>query len=352
MSWNPLAEASLLFCGFVMLLFLGSLVLPGRKQVGALLPNGERPLYRLNGFLLFLLLVAAVVLGTFTFGLSLSVIYHRFWEIFAVANIVSFVASFWLYAKAKDKGPSFLKDYWYGAEFNPTLMGVDLKLFAYRPSLMGLALINAAFAYLQYERYGHVTLAMALYQSMTLFYLLSSFEYENGLLSMFDMIEEKFGFMLVWGDLVLVPFFYCIPGYFLIEQSHDLPLWAAVALVALYITGFWLFRGANAQKNRFKANPDARIWGRRAETLEGRLLISGFWGIGRKLNYTGEILIYLSWTMLNGFQSPWPYLLPLWLASLLTHRARRDDRRCRSKYGELWDRYCERVRFRMFPFLY
>ena len=47
-----------------------------------------------------------------------------------------------------------------------------------------------------------------------------------------------------------------------------------------------------------------------------------------------------------------PYLLPVWLLCLLTHRAWRDDRRCREKYGALWDEYCKRATFKMIPFLY
>jgi delta14-sterol reductase len=118
------------------------------------------------------------------------------------------------------------------------------------------------------------------------------------------------------------------------------------------VFGFWLFRGANEQKHRFKRDRMARIWGRPAEALEGRLLVSGFWGIGRHLNYTGEICIYLAFTLTAGFSSAIPYILPLWLIGLLAHRAWRDESRCRAKYGDLWRRYSERARFRMVPFLY
>ena len=95
-----------------------------------------------------------------------------------------------------------------------------------------------------------------------------------------------------------------------------------------------------------------RIWGRRAEALGDRLLISGFWGIGRKLNYTGELCLYIAWTALAGWASPLAWLLPLWLAALLVHGAARDVRRCRAKYGALWDEYCRAALFRMVPFLY
>jgi hypothetical protein len=37
---------------------------------------------------------------------------------------------------------------------------------------------------------------------------------------------------------------------------------------------------------------------------------------------------------------------------ILAHRAWRDERHCRAKYGELWAAYRRPARFRMIPFLY
>jgi delta14-sterol reductase len=166
-----------------------------------------------------------------------------------------------------------------------------------------------------------------------------------------DIVAERFGGMLIWGDYVLVPFFYGIAGLYLVNDWRPLAAWQAAGLGLLFGLGLWLFRGANGQKHRAKEDPTARIWGRPAQLMGGKLLVSGFWGIGRKLNYTGEILVYLAWTLLCGWQ-PAPYLLPLWLAGLLAHRAWRDERRCKAKYGELWDDYCRRARFRMIPYIY
>ena len=172
------------------------------------------------------------------------------------------------------------------------------------------------------------------------------------MLHTWDIIEERFGGMLIWGDYVLVPFFYSIGGWYLVDQMEPLSATAATGLVILYLLGFWMFRGANQQKHSFKRNPGVKIWGRPAETIGGRLLISGFWGIGRKLNYAGELCLYVSWTLLCGFDSWLPYLLPLWLGGLFVHRAWRDEKRCRARYGGLWDEYCRRARFRMIPYLY
>jgi delta14-sterol reductase len=177
------------------------------------------------------------------------------------------------------------------------------------------------------------------------------FYYETGVLSMWDVIAEKFGFMLVWGDLVLVTFFYCIGGWTLLGAPAM--SWVGVgALFALHTLGLWIFRGANAQKDRFKRDRSVKIWGKDPETIGGRLLVSGWWGIGRKINYTGEIMVYLSFALCTGFSSLVPYLLPLWLCVLLPHRAWRDEQRCRAKYGALWDQYTARAKFRMIPFLY
>jgi delta14-sterol reductase len=102
----------------------------------------------------------------------------------------------------------------------------------------------------------------------------------------------------------------------------------------------------------FKQDPLAKIWGRPAKTIGGQLLASGWWGISRKLNYTGEIGVYLSFALCAGLAHWQPFLLPLSLLVLLTQRAARDDKKCRAKYGRLWDEYCRTVRLRMFPFLY
>jgi Delta14-sterol reductase len=109
---------------------------------------------------------------------------------------------------ADGQGPlAVLRDIWLGVELNPTWLGVDLKVFAYQPSLIGLGLLNAAFAYQQYATYGRLSTAMLLYQAFWALYLLSHYWYEDCVLTMWDVIAERFGFMLMWGDLVLVPFF-------------------------------------------------------------------------------------------------------------------------------------------------
>jgi Delta14-sterol reductase len=164
-----------------------------------------------------------------------------------------------------------VREFFYGVERDPAWAGVDLKMFSYRPSLIGLALINVSFAFAQWERHRRLAVPLLLYEAFTLLYVANYFHFEHGMLSTWDVLEERFGWSLVWGDYVLVPFFYSLPGWYLIDRLAP-PSPAAVAgLVAMYALGFWLLRGANEQKHRFKLDPAAPIWGRPPETLDGRL---------------------------------------------------------------------------------
>ena len=339
---------------FVGVLFLGSILLPGRRVAGPDV-EGESQTYKLNGLALFLIAAIAGSLAQVSGRFSLSVLHTHFAPLFVAANGFAFALSGWMYfraARTRDVSPRRWLGLVTGLELNPAWFGVDLKLFSYRPSLIALALFNASFAVVQYETYGGLTPAMALYQIFTFLYVLNYFQFEYGMTHTWDMISERFGWTLIWGDYVLVPFFYCLPGWWLIHASAPLSAIAVVAIILLFALGFWVFRGANEQKHRFKRDPAAVIWGQPARSLDGRLLVSGFWGMGRHLNYTGEICVYLAFTLTTGFASWVPYLLPAWLAGLLWHRSRRDERRCRAKYGELWERYTRRVRFSMLPFVY
>ncbi len=352
-----LATATWITLAFMTALFVGAKVLPGKKVLGFPLRDGQRLTYKVNGMGLWVATHMFVIAGTLEYELSLSPLVTHFWSLFVVANVVSVVMSLILLQRGRaklrpDARGGRLTDFWYGAELNPTWLGVDVKTWAYHPSLIGLSLLNVAFGYAQYESLGHLTPQMWGYQVFWWLYMTSHYHYEPGVLSMWDVMAEKFGFMLVWGDLSLVPFFYCLPGWFIVSDATPLGWGPVAALAGLHGFGLWIFRGANAQKDRFKRDRNTTIWGRPAETVGDRLLVSGWWGIGRKINYSGEIMVYFSFALCSGFHSIVPYLLPLWLCCLLPHRAWRDEKRCREKYGKLWEAYTRKAKFRMVPFLY
>ena len=362
---STLWTATQMVVGYLAVMFLGALVLPGLERLGYEMTEGRRASYKLTGMTLFFVAHLAVAVATFGFGISLSPIITHFWSLFVVTNVVAVLWTVALYAWGRRDGevvrapagegvplPTIVKDLWFGNELNPRWLGVDLKMFMYQPSLIGVNLVVVSFAYVQHERHGVVTPQMWCFLFFWWTYLFTHYVKEEFMLSTWDVIAENFGFMLVWGDLVYVPFLYSLPGWWLIDQIEPFSAGQCAALVAFHLLSLWVFREANWQKERYKRDHTAPIWGKEPETIGGRLLVSGFWGIGRKINYTGEIGVYISFALCTGWSSPWPYVLPLSLLILLTQRAARDDKKCREKYGELWEAYCSRATFRIIPFLY
>lgn len=362
---KSLETATLMVLGFIGVLFVGAIILPGLERRGSSLPNGGTKDYKLYGMTFFFLIHIALEIATFGFRISLAPIVQHFWSLLIVTNVVAIVWSVALYVYGKRGGtvmksevghdlsrPSWVKDLWFGIELNPTWLGVDLKMFMYQPSLLGVYLIIISFAYVQYERHGVVTTQTWLFVGFWFVYLFTHYVKEEFMLTTWDITTENFGFMLVWGDLIYVPFFYSLPGFWIVDQMIQFTTAQWVGLAAFYLVSLTIFRQANWQKWRYKQNPYTHIWGKPAKTIGGKLLVSGWWGIGRKLNYTGEIGVYLSFALCAGTSHWQPYLLPLSLLLLLTQRAARDDKKCRIKYGALWEEYCRTAKFRMIPFIY
>ncbi len=337
--------------GFVGALFLGALLLPGLERSGYPRPDGSTKEYKLTGMTLFFVAHVAAFVAVYVLGVSLTPIARHFWSLFVVANALAILVSVWLYARGPHEGHA-IQGLWLGVEANPTWLGVDLKMFMYQPSLIGVNLLVVSFASAQRDLHGGITPQMGCLLGFWWAYLFTHYVKEEFMLSTWDVIAERFGMMLVWGDLVYVPFLYSLPCWWVVDDAAPFSPWPSVGLTTLYVASLSLFRQANWQKERFKRRPDAPIWGKKPELVGGRLLASGWWGVGRKLNYTGEIGVYVCFALTAGFAHPWPYLLPLSLIVLLAQRASRDDRRCFAKYGDVWTTYCARARFRMIPFLY
>ena len=59
-----------------------------------------------------------------------------------------------------------------------------------------------------------------------------------------------------------------------------------------------------------------------------------------------------AWCLACGFGSLVPYFYVLYFVPLLLDRERRDNAICQRKYGDDWDRYCEKVPYRIIPWVY
>ncbi len=156
--------------------------------------------------------------------------------------------------------------------------------------------------------------------------------------------------MLVFGDYVFIPFAFSVQCHYLIGYpDYESPLVSILPIIVLYLIGYYIFRESNSQKNQFKTNPSLEIWGKKPETVDGKLLVSGFWGLGRHMNYTGDLIMAFCYCVPCGLQFG-GYFYAIYLFILLTHRAYRDDTKCRSKYKDIWGTYTKKVPHVFIPF--
>ena len=168
-----------------------------------------------------------------------------------------------------------------------------------------------------------------------------------------DIIHEKFGWMLLMLDIVMVPFIFPMQAYYIYAARPQHSTAYLLFFLAMHCIGYYIFDTANSQKDYFRENPNEAVpsgfprlpWGRLHEpkyiqTQRGtKLLVDGWWAHARHCNYLGDLLMSWSWGLTCGYGSIFPFAYTAYLTPLLIHREIRDDRECRQKYGEDWEKY-------------
>lgn len=162
-----------------------------------------------------------------------------------------------------------------------------------------------------------------------------------------------------------LPCVYTLVGLYLVDHPIALPIPYTVFLVGVGLAAIWADGDANRQRQRVReTGGETTVWRRKPELIQAEyttedgetrkslLLVSGWWGISRHFHYVAEITAALAWTLPAMFEILLPYFYVIFLTILLVHRAGRDDRRCRKKYGRYWKQYCERVPYRIIPHVY
>lgn len=342
---------------------------------GAITPAGNCLTYNINGLQAWVLSHVLFLLGAFVFHLfPPAIIFNQWIPLFWIANFLGFAVSIFVYAKAyffpshpKDRkfSGNFIYDFFMGVELNPRIKNFDIKLFFNgRPGIVAWTLINFSFACKQYENLGHITNSMILVNLFQLLYVLYFFWKEAWYLKTIDIHHDHFGWMLAWGDCVWLPYMYTLQGLFLVFHPVELSFHYAVFVLVLGLLGFYIFASANNQKDKFRKNVQSTIWRKSPKsitanytTLDGnkrelKLLVSGWWGISRHMNYTGDLLLSLAYSLACGIDFFFPYFYFIFLSILLIHRCLRDEERCRKKYGPTWKDYCNKVPYRLIPYIW
>ncbi|KAA8497420.1 Delta(14)-sterol reductase [Porphyridium purpureum] len=354
-SWTVL----MVYLTYLLWLVVLGVLLPGYSQKGARLADGSRLTYKCNGLLIHLVTSAAFVMAGRTGVLDVTFVARHFWTFFATVSLFSLAFAIYLFVigQAYKRRNWFVQhglvhDFVIGTELNPHVLGLDVKFFAYRPALNGWQLVNLSFLFLQYAEHGEITARMAAYQLLTGWYVFDYFLNERKMVFTWDIIAENFGLMLVWGDLAFTTFCFSLQNLFLLNNLRAWPLIEMGATLCTAVLGYTLFRGANSQKHAFKEDPERPIWGKPPVLIGGKLLASGYWGWARKINFLGDLLLAISYSLPCGMTNAWAYFYFIYLLLLLLHREMRDHEKCSAKYGALWEQYCQAVPARLLPFVY
>lgn len=404
-------------CAYYFLLLFLQLLLPGEEVEGQQLACGGRHMYKFNSFNSALVILGGLAIGTVFHGSSFVVwtfIWDHLIQILTANMLVATSTAVYVYfrsfsiphpgqpnpenrelAKGGQSG-NILYDFFIGRELNPRILlpnwlplgiggqVIDIKVFnEMRPGLLGWIILNLAFIAHQHRVYGYVSDSIILITAFQALYVVDALYMESAITTTMDITTDGFGFMLSFGDLIWVPFIYSQQARYLAVKPVHLGITGIAAILAVQGLGYYLFRSANNQKNRFRQNPnDERV--KHLEYIEtaagSRLLTSGWWGTARHINYFGDFIMSFSYCMPTGiagylvhhYTNPttgvthaeieqgeargwgmiFTYFYIVYFGVLLVHREMRDEEKCRRKYGSDWDRYCELVRWRIIPGIY
>lgn len=355
--------------------------------------------------------LAILAAGTFAQGAEFPVwtyITDNYLPLLTANIIVAFALSTYVYVRSFQVKPNdpnlrllaagghtgnIMYDFYIGRELNPRvtipLLGeIDIKEFMeIRPGLLGWIILNCAFVAKQYRLYGFLSDSIVFITLIQGLYVMDGQFMEPALLTTMDITRDGFGYMLAFGDLVWVPFLYTQQTRYLATHPQHLGTLGLVLVGAVLVAGFAIFRLSNLQKNTFRTNPEdprnANV--KYINTKTGsRLMISGWWGVSRHINYFGDWLQSFGYSVptglagytiltagtgaegaykmldgrevvqgdAKGFGMLFTYFYVLYFAVLLVHRAGRDDDMCAMKYGEDWEKYKKIVRWKIVPYIY
>ncbi|ERF72639.1 Delta(14)-sterol reductase [Endocarpon pusillum Z07020] len=392
------------------------LILPGVESKGVKLDSGGQHSYKFNAFPSALLTLAALAVGTLSQGTSFPVwtfIWDKLPQIVTTNLIISYLLAIYVYlvsfsvphpgqtnlshrelAKGGRSG-NMIYDFFIGRELNPRIdipesipviggQSIDIKLFCeLRPGMLGWIILNLAFIAHQYREHGTVSDSILLITAFQMLYVLDALYMEPAILTTIDVTTDGFGFMLSFGDLVWLPFIYSLQARYLAVHPVHLGPAGIAGILAVQALGYYIFRASNNEKNRFRTDPkDPRVKHLQSiPTHNGsRLLTSGWWGRARHINYLGDWIMSWSYSLptgiagylINKSKNPltgnesrevvpgdargwgmvFTYFYIIYFAILLIHRERRDEQKCRRKYGADWDKYTAKVKSRIVPGIY
>ncbi|MCJ1479666.1 C-24(28) sterol reductase [Lambiella insularis] len=293
------------------------LYLPGVTVKGKPLPHegGKQLTYYCSGVWSFYVTIVAMVILHTTGLFKLYTLIDEFGPLMSVAIVSGFLLSVIFYVSAIYRGAEhrmtghLIYDFFMGAELNPRIFGLlDFKMFfEVRIPWYMLLLTSCGAAARQYEQFGWVS-------GELMFLVMAHFLYANACAKGEEMIVTT-----------------CQKNAFRHEE-----------------------RGTLLVRNTFPQLPWRHI--KNPKTIstdtEDSLFVDGWYAYARKIHYTCDFYFAISWAVVTGFGSPFPWFYPVFFSIMIVHRAIRDSQKCEAKYGEAWKEYTRQVPYLFIPYVF
>lgn len=378
----PNMEAALIYGAF----FFGSAamtwLLPGMKVKGLPIKHlgGHQLTYVLNGVTTWYATLA-IVLGLHFSGVwSLASVYDNFGPLMTMAILTSDLLSILVFIQAHITGTTHrmsgnvIYDFFMGASLNPRIGEFDIKMWAEtREAWVLLFLLSCSAAAHQAKVWGSVSAQMWFILYAHFLYVNAIHKGEECIPSTWDIFYEKWGWMLAFWNGAGVPYVYCFSSWFIATHNPNdiaLPTWAIVALFVVVTVAYYFWDSAQQQRNTFRMKLAGTFIGRQTfpqlpygvldvetarhiKTKAGSLLLTdGWWRYARKLHYTMDVTMALTWGLCAGLSHFLPYFYVTFFTAMILHRTFRDVSRCERKYGADWDRYKQEVPWLFIPYVF
>ncbi len=150
-----------------------------------------------------------------------------------------------------------------------------------------------------------------------------------------QLFNEPIGVGGFISTLLIVGVFYTLPGYLAFINPEPLSLTVLVVALPLFIFGSLINACADTQKLT-------------AKQYGAGLVKDGLWRFSRNINYFGDLLRYLSFSIVAG--SIWAYLVPTLIALIYLQRIFQKEKVMLQKYQDYAE--YQKSSTRLIPFLW
>ncbi|OAF70208.1 C-14 sterol reductase, partial [Intoshia linei] len=352
-------------------------IIPFGHKVSAVLRNGKRQHFVLNGLIVYKVTICGVLYCFYSNLVRPSYIMDNLNQIQTAMYMYAFVISCFLFVFYRNRDvPSkstvdisssktakligWMEGFVNGYELNPQWLSVNLKLWLMNLSMIlsscvALAVVFDVWSKTKITDIKNVSIDdLSVYLNcLSVLIMCAIFvNFNKWIVYTYGIMSSGLGF-----EFVNIFVFITHVGYLNLPLIHlyfygsNRCLWAIVGGFMVSVIGLSTMLKANLEKYNIKT----RLMSHESKNIIGsgarRLYSGSLWGVVRHPNYLGNLIFYIGLSM-HCQLSIIPWLLPLYTILIVIKCISRVEESSKSRHGSNWVEYCRRVPFKLIPGLY